>query len=368
MDSIFVSPGKYIQGKDTLKHLGLYAKQFGKKPFILISEGGMKRIGDMLVASCKEEGLEPKAVIFGGESTRNEVLRLAALIEESRCDLVVGVGGGKVTDTSKMAACEKNLPVIVCPTIAATDGPTAGRAVLYSEEGVSLKTLQLPASPNVVLVDTEVIAKAPARLLVSGMGDALATYFETSTCVVTHSAVPNGGLSTLAGRALARACFDTLMSDGVQAAQDMKEHLCSEAVEHIIETNTLLSGLGFESGGLGAAHAINKGLTHVRECDALYHGEKVAYGTLAQILMEKQDSALIDQVFTFCAKVGLPVCLADLGIEGIEEEKLWKAAEVAADPKGHTKNEPMKVTKEMVFQAFHDVDAKGREIKKQLGL
>lgn len=368
MDSIFVSPGRYIQGKDTLKNLGSYAEQLGKKPFILISEGGMKRIGDMLMDSCKEKGLDVHAEIFAGESTRNEVLRLAALMEEYGSDLVIGVGGGKVTDTSKMAACERNLPVIVCPTIAATDGPTAGRAVLYSEEGVSLKTLQLPASPNVVLVDTEVIAKAPARLLVSGMGDALATYFETSTCVVTNHPAPNGGLSTLAGRALAKACFDTLMSDGEQAAIDMQNHICSEAVEHIIETNTLLSGLGFESGGLGAAHAINKGLTHVRECDALYHGEKVAYGTLAQILMEKQDPALIDQVFTFCAKVGLPVTFADLGIEGIEEEKLWKAAEVAADPKGHTKNEPFKVTKEMVFHALEEVDAKGRTTKEKLGL
>lgn len=368
MNSIFVSPGKYIQGKDTLKNLGVYAKQFGQKPFILVSQGGMNRIGDMLLESCKAEGLDANIAIFAGESTRNEVLRLAEMIESYGSDLVIGVGGGKVTDTSKMAACEKNLPVIVCPTIAATDGPTAGRAVLYSEEGVSLKTLQLPASPNVVLVDTEIIAKAPARLLVSGMGDALATYFETSTCVLTHSAVPNGGLSTLAGRALAKACFDTLMSDGIQAAQDMQEHICSEAVEHIIETNTLLSGLGFESGGLGAAHAINKGLTHLRECDALYHGENVAYGTLAQILMEKQDPALIDQVFTFCAKVGLPVCFADLGIEGIEDEKLWIVAEVAADPKGHTKNEPMKVTKEMVYNALKEVDVKGREIKKMINV
>ncbi len=368
MDSIFVSPGRYIQGKNTLKNLGVYAEKLGKKPFILVSKGGMKRIGDMLLNACKEKDLDATAEIFGGESTRNEVLRLAALMEEIGSDLVIGVGGGKVTDTAKMAAVERNLPVIICPTIAATDGPTAGRAVLYSEEHVSLQTLQLPASPNVVLVDTEVIANAPARLLVSGMGDALATYFETSTCVVTNHPAPNGGLSTLAGRALAKACFDTLMSDGVQASIDAKDHICSEAVEHIIETNTLLSGLGFESGGLGAAHAINKGLTYVRECDALYHGEKVAYGTLAQILIEEQPEELIEQVFTFCAKVGLPVCFSDLGIEGIEEEKLWKAAEVAADPKGHAKNEPVKVTKEMVFDAFSRVDARGRETKKKLGL
>ncbi len=365
-DYIFVSPGKYIQGRDTLKHLGRYASALGRKPFILLSRGGKERIGAMLSESCAAENLDCKTAVFGGECTRKEVERLTALAREYGSDLIVGAGGGKVMDTAKLTACELCLPVIICPTIAATDAPTAGRAVLYSEEGVSLKTLQLPSSPNVVLVDTRVIAAAPARLLISGMGDALATYFETSTCEETKSPAPNGGLSTLAGRALARACFDVLMAEGVQASKDIQKHLCTQAVEHIIEVNTLLSGLGFESGGLATAHAINKGLTHIKECDRLYHGEKVAYGTLSQLILEGKDEELLDKVFTFCAQVGLPVTLSQLGLEGAGEDEIMAAAAVAADPKGHTRNEPMKVTPRMVYDAMMAVDKRGKALLSRL--
>ena len=43
----------------------------------------------------------------------------------------------------------------------------------------------------------------------------------------------------------------------------------------VIEANTLLSGIGFESGGLAGAHAIHNGLTVLEECHHMYHGEKV---------------------------------------------------------------------------------------------
>lgn len=92
--------------------------------------------------------------------------------------MVIGVGGGKILIQQKAVAYYVNSPVIVCPTIAATDAPCSALTVVYTDDGVFEEYLWLPANPNLVLVDTDIIAKAPARLLVSGMGDALATYFE----------------------------------------------------------------------------------------------------------------------------------------------------------------------------------------------
>ena len=362
MSYVFVSPGKYIQGKGLLFHIAEYTSDLGKKPFILLSAGGMERFGKEIRKSFEDQGVEPVMEIFGGECTKKEIKRQADIAEKQSCDYVIGVGGGKVTDTGKFVAWQLKLPTVVCPTIAATDAPTPGRAVLYSEEGVSLKTYQLPRNPELVLVDAEVIAKAPVRLLVSGMGDALATRFETEACLTTSSKNPAGGYTTVAGASLARACYDTLVKYGAQAKQDAMNKECSLAVERIVEVNTLLSGLGFESGGLCCAHAINKGLTHIKDCDAYYHGEKVAFGTLCQLIMEERDPALIKEVFEFCKSVGLPTTLEEIGLTKEDEDKLKQAAAVAADPAGHSKNEPFKVSQDMVYQAMLKVDEIGHSL------
>jgi glycerol dehydrogenase len=50
--------------------------------------------------------------------------------------------------------------------------------------------------PDLVLVDSQVIAQGPPRLLVAGMGDALATWFEAKTCVAGCVKNMRGGAST----------------------------------------------------------------------------------------------------------------------------------------------------------------------------
>lgn len=138
------------------------------------------------------------------------------------------------------------------PTIASTDAPCSALSVIYSDEGVFEKYLFLPANPNMVLVDTTIVAAAPVRLLVAGMGDALATYFEARACEASGATNCVGGKTTLAAMGLARLCYDTLLEDGVKAKLAVENGVCTKAVEHVIEANTYLSGLGFESGGLAA--------------------------------------------------------------------------------------------------------------------
>ena len=216
---------------------------------------------------------------------------------------------------------------------------------------------------NVVLVDTEIVSKAPARLLVSGMGDALATYFEARACQRSNATNCVGGKTTLAAMALARLCYDTLMADGRKAAVAAKAGACTKALENIVEANTYLSGIGFESGGLAGAHAIHNGLTAIPETHAFYHGEKVAFGTLVQLVLEDEHFEQIQEVVRFCTDVGLPTTLADLGIAEIKPEQIHAVAELACAPSDTLGNMPFAVTPDAVYDAILGADAIGRKYK-----
>ena len=266
MAAIFNSPSKYIQGPDELAKLGSYVEPLGAKALVIVTPSGKKRVGAKIEGGFTEAKAELLFEDFNGECSKGEVDRLVALARDNGCDIIVGVGGGKILDTAKAVAYYLESPVIICPTIASTDAPCSALSVLYTDDGQFDKYLFLKANPNIVLMDTTVIAASPVRLTVSGMGDALATYFEAQATHDADGGTCAGGKGGMAGLALAKLCYETLMADGVKAKVALEKGALTPAVEHIIEANTLLSGIGFESSGLAAAHAIHNGLTMLPEC------------------------------------------------------------------------------------------------------
>ena len=357
---VFNSPSKYIQGPDALSDLGGYVEGLGSRALVLLSGSGRRRVGDKIAAGFEGKGSECVFETFGGECSRAEIDRLGAIVEERGMDVVVGVGGGKALDTAKAVAHYRGTPVVICPTIASSDAPCSALSVIYTDDHAFDSYLFLPSNPDMVLMDTTVIAASPVRLTVSGMGDALATYFEAKASVDSDSVTCAGGKATMAGLSLARLCFETLMSDGVRAKVALDRGACTKAVEKVIEANTLLSGIGFESSGLAAAHAIHNGLTQLPETHAYYHGEKVAFGTLAQLVLEDADDETLERVLAFLIEVGLPVCLQDIGVAEVTREKVMRVAESACAPGDTMGNMPFDVTPEMVCEAILGADAIGR--------
>lgn len=359
MAKILISPGKYVQGAGELKKLGTYAQDYGKKALILISKGGYKRIGTDIEQSFQGKDCEYVFDYFQGECSRKEIDRLTESAKKNNCDMVIGIGGGKIFDTAKAVAYYGKVPVLICPTIASTDAPCSALSVIYTEEGVFEEYLFLPSNPDMVLMDTDVIVKSPVRLTVAGMGDALATYFEARACRDSDASSCAGGKITGAAMALARLCFDTLMEEGVKAKLALEAGACTEAVEKVIEANTLLSGIGFESGGLAGAHAIHNGLTVLKQCHAMYHGEKVAFGTITQLVLENIPSEELQEIIDFCIEVGLPVTLEQLGAGDVTEEELLEVAAAACAQEDTLHNMPFEVTPEKVASAMKAADAYG---------
>lgn len=360
MAKILISPNKYVQGAGELNNIGDYASDLGKKPLVLISKGGYKRVGETLEKSFSSADITPVYDYFNGECSKTEINRLSEVVKEKGLNLVIGIGGGKILDTAKAVAYYNKIPVMIVPTIASTDAPCSALSVIYTDDGVFEEYLFLPANPNIVLMDTDVIAKSPVRLTVSGMGDALATYFEVKACEESGAITCAGAKPTSAAIALAELCLNTLLDEGHKAKVALEAGAVTPAVEKVIEANTLLSGLGFESGGLAGAHAIHNGFTVLPECHEKYHGEKVAFGTLVQLVLQNMPEGEFDEILGWCAHMGLPVTLEELGIEDPTDEKLMAVAEAAAAETDTLHNLPEEVTAVDVFNAIKAADAYGR--------
>lgn len=364
MLKVIQSPAKYIQGPDALYHIGKYAKPFGDRALIIADKFVMELVGSTVKDSLSQYEVNGHFELFNGECTHKEINRLSELAKAQASLVIIGVGGGKTLDTAKAIAYKCQLPVVISPTIASTDAPTSALSVIYTELGAFDSYLFYPTNPDVVVMDTNIIASAPARLLVAGMGDALATYFEARACSLAQKQTMAGGKSTLAALALAELCYSTLLEDGYKAKLAVSRGVCTTAVENIIEANTYLSGIGFESAGLAAAHAIHNGFTALEECHNMYHGEKVAFGTLVQLVLENSPLEELEEFLDFCILVGLPVTLEELGINAVGDElneKIMAVAELSCAEGETIYNMPFDVDSDKVYAAILTADQLGRE-------
>lgn len=361
MTQILCSPTKYIQGKGEIRKLGEYCSQLGAgSAYAIIDPYIYSVYKEEIVTSFEVNRLPLVMREFKGECSRNQVDEIVSELTLKDAEVIIGIGGGKTLDTAKAVSYMSDLPVVIVPTVASTDAPCSALSVLYKDNGDFDCYLPLKRNPDMVIADIDIIAKAPARLLAAGMGDALSTYYEARACRQAGAITHAGGTSTIAAFALARACLDTLLADGEAALQAVKQGITTAAVEHIVEANIYLSGVGFESGGLAAAHAIHNGLTLHEGCRSMLHGEKVAFATIVQLVLEKAPNEELHQVIHFCRTIGLPVTLKDLGIMSSDTKKLMVVAEASCAEDSPMSNMPFQVQATDILEAILAVDAIGQ--------
>lgn len=360
MDSITASPGKYIQGQHILSRAGQYLKPLGQHFLVLADSFVADLVEEKLRRTCEEHQIDVEFALFGGECSQSEIDQLCILAQRADCDAILGIGGGKTLDTAKAVACLMKSPMVIAPTVASSDAPCSALSVIYCEDGSLDRYLPLPHNPDLVLADSAIIAGAPPRLLAAGIGDALSTWFEARACAKSGAVTSAGGLPGRAALALAELCYHTLLESGVTAVSDAQQHNVTTALERVIEANIYLSGIGFESGGLAAAHAVHNGLTTLPDTQKTLHGEKVAFGTRVQLILEDAPQEEQTAVLNLCRNVGLPVTLSELGITQGVEEKARQVAQASCQPDNPMHNMPGKITPQQVFDAILLADELGR--------
>jgi glycerol dehydrogenase len=325
-------PGRYIQGPNALAQLPQLLAELGSHNTTLLTDATVRgALAGRIDATLQPGSLDGRTSIawldFPGECTAATIATLAE--QAGSCDTVVALGGGKTIDTGKGIARRLGARLVIVPTIASNDSPTSRLIVLY-DEGHRVTGVELLArNPDVVLVDSEIIARAPARFFAAGMGDALSKKFEAGQCHLTQGRNFYGTLSLPTARFLAERCYDIIVEFGEVALRQVTQvQEPDDAVERVIEATVLLSGVGFESGGLSLAHALVRGFSAHAALGAFLHGEVVAFGTLVQLVAEGRPHAEVAAHAAFTRRLRLPVSFSCFGITRISDAELNEMARI----------------------------------------
>jgi glycerol dehydrogenase len=196
-----------------LENTGHYVKSLMRvnRAGILASKRGLSSQAAQVAESLTAQSIESVAAEFNGECSRLEIEMQSAALLEQQIDFLIAVGGGKVVDAGKCIAHRLEVPVVVVPTLASTDAPCSALSVVYTPEGSTDYVEFFRQNPEMVIVDTDVVASGSERFLVAGMGDAMATWFEVRVCLNNPNARNMlGALPTLASCAIGQTCAHAL--------------------------------------------------------------------------------------------------------------------------------------------------------------
>jgi glycerol dehydrogenase len=365
MKKVIIMPRKYVQGFGVIAEVNSYISLLGCKPALIWDKIVRNIVSEPIIASLKKDHMEPFEIMFNGECTKEEANRISAMVIKTKNDVIVGIGGGKTLDTARAVAAYNNLPLVIIPTTASSNAPISSYTVWYNEKGEHAGYDGWKFNPDIVLVDTAVLVKAPVRFFLSGIGDALASWHEANASYISRTMTFSGGVHSMTIMNMAKLCFDTLLQYGKMAKLAVINKVVTPAFEKVIEASILLSGLCWESGGVSSAHAIALTLhTVFPETHKFLHGECVAFGLVCQLCLEEDLSAdEVNQVIDFMIDMELPVSFDDFNLHDLHVERIKELAKVTISDQASVHSHNFKVTIESLTDAIIFANSLGNSRK-----
>lgn len=358
-DLLRISPARYVSSPGAIKDLGTYGLEYGRR-VLLLHDGDLPHsILEAVAKPLEKEEIAYKFKVFGTFSSEAAVADCEGVARAMKADFLIGLGGGRCFDTAKFVAERTKLPLITVPTSSATCAAWAALANYYDDSGVYQFGHVPPKCPDLLLLDLELSASAPPRYLAAGMIDAAAKWYESA---VTRR--PTEDVASATALKVAAEIKALFFEKGVEAYADSVNKKFSTAHFQMIESNILQAGL---VGGLGgvkirtaAAHALHHAMTRIRTTTPYIHGEKVAFGILAQMVMTHRPDSEIKELLKMYQKLNLPRTLEQVGLSAERPEELRIIADYACNPKSAIHKMVVKVGPEEVFRALLEVDKIGR--------
>lgn len=268
---------------------------------------------------------------YGGECTDQKTVELKGMFEQKKAKGIIAVGGGKIADLGKAVANKCCAPIFILPTLAATCAAYTSLSVIYKKDGAMDRYDVFPQSNALVLIEPKVILDSPIELMIAGIGDTVAKWYEADTMISQLDVQP---IEIQVSAFAAKKCRDILLEDSQEALSAMEKKAINQAFLNVVETIVLLGGMvggfGDDYGRTAGAHSIHDALTVLPESHQHLHGNKVAYGVFVQLVIEDK-WAEIEQLLPFYHSLNLPVSLKDMNIE-LSLADYQRVAERAADP------------------------------------
>ncbi|WP_013320405.1 iron-containing alcohol dehydrogenase family protein [Gloeothece verrucosa] len=350
---LMIAPTQVLRGENILLQTGEAITRLGKRPLIVGGNHTLNLVEPRLKPLFDQHNLCISTANYSPDCSENSRKFLKNLVKEHQADLIIGVGGGKALDMSKLLAAQCQLPVVTIPTSAATCAAWSALSNVYSDQGAFLYDVPLSRCPDLLILDYDLIKTAPQRTLIAGIGDALAKWYEASVSSGNSSAT-----LIISAVQQARILRDILLQKSEKALSTPGGEEWREVVDATVLVAGVIGGLGGANCRTVAAHAVHNGLTHLPAAHDALHGEKVAYGILVQLRLEEmvQGNQLAvsarQQLLKFYDQIGLPKSLEDLGLKNITLSELRHAAEVACNPKSDIHRLPFTVIPDELMAAM----------------
>jgi glycerol dehydrogenase-like iron-containing ADH family enzyme len=349
--SLMVAPAQVVRGQQALADSIERIARLGKRPLIVGGASSLNLSQLQVLFDCPQ--LEIERANYLPDCCESSLDRLMTAATAHRVDLIIGVGGGKCLDTAKLLADRARLPVVTIPTSGATCAAWTALSNIYSETGAFLHDVSLPHCPDLLILDYGIVATAPPRTLVAGIGDAIAKWYEASV-----SSGSSDRTLLIAAVQQARVLRDILFQKSIAAISTPGGADWQEVVDATVLLAGVIGGLGGAQCRTVAAHAVHNGLTHIPGSHQALHGEKVAYGILVQLRLQEilQGDRLATtaraQLLDFYTAIGLPKTLADLGLSEITLAQLHHAATLACQPNSDLHRLPFPVAPDQLVAAM----------------
>ncbi|MEL6855622.1 MAG: iron-containing alcohol dehydrogenase family protein [Cyanobacteria bacterium J06607_13] len=322
-----IAPAQVIRGSGILSTRADVFAQLGQRPLLIGGEHTLQKalpfFGEAL------QTLDTAMATYAKDCSEAALTSLHQAADNHTADCIIGIGGGKALDTAKLIAHQRQIPVATVPTSAATCAGWTALSNVYSEAGAFLYDVGLAKCPDAILLDYDLVATAPQRTLVAGIGDAIAKWYEASV-----SSGHSDQTLVIGAVQQARVLRDILFQKSATALKNPGSDDWQAVVDAAVLMAGVIGGMGGAQCRTVAAHAVHNGLTHVAAHGTL-HGEKVAYGILVQLRLEEMGpgNALAatarQQLMQFYQAIGLPMSLADMKMDQLTVGQLQQAATVA---------------------------------------
>lgn len=356
---------RYVQGPGVLREIKRYTFGMGQKFLVITScrheneyvYSTIKRsfdssCEDMLIPETAEinfrynrqiaqakrfdaMGLNPKAefVDYGGcEITEPRVDALVRRVSGEGFDCVIGVGGGKGMDFARAVAYHTDRRCVLVPTMASTNASASPLCVIYSEDGSrQIACHYLANYQDLVLADTDMLLRSPARCFAAGIGDQMCTYLEvryTNELMDTLDEFP-----TMTWDVIDKSC-ELFLTQGKAAYESAKAGKLSREYENVL-SQVLYSNAHMRAAACsGFAHLLAKALVLFPEVPHRWlHGAQVAYAILPMKIHQGRPREDTLRYAQWLHSLDMPTTLDELGLADVSPEQLLTACrEVLPSP------------------------------------